>query len=64
MIGVVVVTHGQLAAEIAALPEVAVVEGFNVRHMTPTSLAEASGVADVPTLVTGDLSFISSKSFS
>jgi len=53
------VGHGQLAAEIAALPEVAVVEGFNVRHMTRASLAEASGVADVPTLVTGDLSFIS-----
>lgn len=53
------VGHGQLAAEVAALPEVAVVEGFNARHMTPASLAEASGVADVPTLVTGDLSFIS-----
>lgn len=53
------VGHGQLAAEIAALPEVVAVEGFNVRHMTAASLAEAAGAADVPSLVTGDLSFIS-----
>lgn len=53
------VGHGQLAAEIAALPEVVAVEGFNVRHMTAESLAEAAGVADVPSVVTGDLSFIS-----
>ncbi len=53
------VGHGQLAADIAALPEVVAVEGFNVRHMTAASLAEAAGTADVPSLVTGDLSFIS-----
>ena len=53
------VGHGQLAAEIAALPEVVAVEGFNVRHMTAASLTEAAGAADVPSLVTGDLSFIS-----
>lgn len=53
------VGHGQLSAEVAGLPEVISVEGFNVRHMTPTSLAEASGSADVPSLVAGDLSFIS-----
>ncbi len=53
------VGHGQLAADIAALPEVVAVEGFNVRHMTAASLAEAAGTADIPSLVTGDLSFIS-----
>lgn len=53
------VGHGQLAAVIAALPEVVAVEGFNVRHMTAASLTEAAGAADVPSLVTGDLSFIS-----
>ncbi|MDT3316781.1 TlyA family RNA methyltransferase [Microbacterium sp. KSW4-11] len=53
------VGHGQLAADIAALPEVVAVEGFNVRHMTAASLAKAAGTADVPSLVTGDLSFIS-----
>jgi len=53
------VGHGQLAAEIAADAEVIVVEGFNVRHMTPASLGEASGVAAAPEVITGDLSFIS-----
>jgi len=53
------VGHGQLAASIASDPGVIVVEGFNVRHMTPQSLVEASGVQDAPSVVTGDLSFIS-----
>ncbi len=53
------VGHGQLAPEIAALPGVTSVEGFNVRHMTPASLADASGVSEPPSVVTGDLSFIS-----
>ncbi|HWI31756.1 MAG TPA: TlyA family RNA methyltransferase [Microbacterium sp.] len=53
------VGHGQLAASIAADPGVVSLEGFNVRHMTAASLAEASGIAAAPTLVTGDLSFIS-----
>ncbi|MCR2814176.1 TlyA family RNA methyltransferase [Microbacterium sp. zg.Y1084] len=53
------VGHGQLAASVAADPGVRVVEGFNVRHMTAASLAEAAGVAGAPTVVTGDLSFIS-----
>ncbi|QIG41024.1 TlyA family RNA methyltransferase [Microbacterium sp. 4R-513] len=53
------VGHGQLAPTIAADPGVVSVEGFNVRFMTPESLAEASGVPDAPSLVTGDLSFIS-----
>ena len=53
------VGHGQLAAPIAADPGVISIEGFNVRHMTPESLAEASGVAAPPSVITGDLSFIS-----
>ncbi|MFT4230932.1 MAG: TlyA family RNA methyltransferase, partial [Microbacterium sp.] len=53
------VGHGQLAASIAADPAVACVEGFNVRYMTPGSLAAASGVTTAPSIVTGDLSFIS-----
>ncbi len=53
------VGHGQLAPGIAADEEVRPVEGFNVRHMTPSALAAASGVHDAPEIVTGDLSFIS-----
>ena len=40
-------------------PGVISIEGFNVRYMTPESLAEASGVAAAPSVITGDLSFIS-----
>lgn len=53
------VGHGQLAAAIAADPGVVSVEGFNVRHMTPESLAEATGEPAAPDLIVGDLSFIS-----
>lgn len=53
------VGHGQLAASVAVDPGVISIEGFNVRHMTPQSLAGASGVAAAPAVVTGDLSFIS-----
>lgn len=53
------VGHGQLAASIAADPRVIAVEGFNVRYMTPEILAEQSGVVAAPSVVTGDLSFIS-----
>jgi 23S rRNA (cytidine1920-2'-O)/16S rRNA (cytidine1409-2'-O)-methyltransferase len=53
------VGHGQLSPEIAADARVAVVEGFNVRNLTPESLAGASGVLESPDLVVGDLSFIS-----
>ncbi|MFB8147524.1 TlyA family RNA methyltransferase [Microbacterium sp. NPDC056003] len=53
------VGHGQLAAPVAADPGVISIEGFNVRHMTAESLAEASGVAALPSVITGDLSFIS-----
>lgn len=53
------VGHGQLDPGIAADADVIVVEGYNVRHMTPETLAAASGVDAAPTIVTGDLSFIS-----
>lgn len=53
------VGHGQLAASISADSGVISIEGFNVRHMTAASLAEASGIDDAPSVVTGDLSFIS-----
>lgn len=53
------VGHGQLAPTIAADEQVIAVEGFNVRYMTPDTLAEASGIAMPPRIVTGDLSFIS-----
>lgn len=53
------VGHDQLAPQIAGDPAVHAVEGFNVRHMTPESLAGATGVTTPPQLVTGDLSFIS-----
>jgi 23S rRNA (cytidine1920-2'-O)/16S rRNA (cytidine1409-2'-O)-methyltransferase len=53
------VGHGQLAPEIAGDPGVVAVEGFNVRYMDAASLAAATGVAERPDVVTGDLSFIS-----
>ena len=54
------VGHDQLAPQIAADPAVSAVEGFNVRYMTPASLADAvGGAVDAPSVVTGDLSFIS-----
>lgn len=53
------VGHGQLAASVADDPGVVSVEGFNVRHMTRESLAEATGIDAAPSVLTGDLSFIS-----
>jgi 23S rRNA (cytidine1920-2'-O)/16S rRNA (cytidine1409-2'-O)-methyltransferase len=53
------VGHGQLAASIAQDPQVHAVEGYNVRYMTPQNLVEASGVDAAPSVITGDLSFIS-----
>ncbi len=53
------VGHGQLAAAVARDPGVISIEGFNVRYMTPESLATASSVATAPSVITGDLSFIS-----
>ena len=53
------VGHDQLARVVAADDGVRTVEGYNVRHMTPESLAESSGIGERTTLITGDLSFIS-----
>jgi 23S rRNA (cytidine1920-2'-O)/16S rRNA (cytidine1409-2'-O)-methyltransferase len=53
------VGHGQLAPSILADAGVISVEGFNVRYMTRESLAAATGVPSPPSVVTGDLSFIS-----
>ena len=53
------VGHDQLAASVRADPGVVAVEGFNVRHMDAGVLAAATGEAERPELVVGDLSFIS-----
>jgi len=53
------VGHGQLVDEIRADSRVSVVEGSNARFLTTSVLAEQSGVDEIPTLVVGDLSFIS-----
>ncbi|WP_022878620.1 TlyA family RNA methyltransferase [Microbacterium sp. B19] len=53
------VGHGQLSPTVAADPGVVSVEGYNVRFMTAENLAAATGVAERPSVVTGDLSFIS-----
>lgn len=53
------VGHGQLAPLVAFDRGVISIEGFNVRYMTPESLAAASGIHAAPQIVTGDLSFIS-----
>ncbi|GGF35075.1 TlyA family RNA methyltransferase [Subtercola lobariae] len=53
------VGHGQLSPVVSADARVSVVEGYNLRFATPESLAEVSGIAEAPSLVVGDLSFIS-----
>lgn len=53
------VGHGQLSTVVSADPDVVSVEGYNVRFMTADSLATATGIAERPRVVTGDLSFIS-----
>lgn len=53
------VGHGQLAEPVRSDERVVVVEGFNARSMTAESLAAASGVSELPTLLVADLSFIS-----
>ncbi|HQX36698.1 MAG TPA: SAM-dependent methyltransferase, partial [Microbacteriaceae bacterium] len=42
------VGHEQLASEIRADDGVIAVEGYNVRYMTPETLAEVSGIAAAP----------------
>jgi 23S rRNA (cytidine1920-2'-O)/16S rRNA (cytidine1409-2'-O)-methyltransferase len=53
------VGHGQLAPRIRSDERVHVVEGFNAREMTASSLAAASRTDVVPDLVVADVSFIS-----
>lgn len=53
------VGHGQLSPAVAADAGVVSVEGYNVRFMTADSLAAETGIAERPSVVTGDLSFIS-----
>jgi 23S rRNA (cytidine1920-2'-O)/16S rRNA (cytidine1409-2'-O)-methyltransferase len=53
------VGHAQLVPSIRSDDRVTVVEGFNARFMTAEALATASGIAEPPTLVVADLSFIS-----
>lgn len=53
------VGHGQLSPLIEADPRVRLAEGFNARNMTRETLAGATGQPAQPTLVVGDLSFIS-----
>ena len=53
------VGHGQLVAELRDDPRVHVVEGCNARDLTAASLAEVTGLAESPSLVVADVSFIS-----
>ena len=53
------VGHGQLAPSSPDAPGLVLVEGCNVRHLDAATLAELTGVAERPTLVIADLSFIS-----
>ena len=53
------VGHDQISPDIAADQGVRVVEGMNVRFMTPEALTDATGIHAAPSIVTGDLSFIS-----
>ncbi|MFC6355973.1 TlyA family RNA methyltransferase [Luethyella okanaganae] len=53
------VGHGQFSPLLRSDERLVVVEGFNVRYMTPGALAAISGVGKRPALVVGDLSFIS-----
>lgn len=53
------VGHGQLAPQLAGAPGLILVEGCNVRHLDGAELARLTGVAEPPTLVVADLSFIS-----
>ena len=53
------VGHGQLACELRGAERLVLVEGCNVRNLDRASLAGATGVAEPPSLVTADLSFIS-----
>jgi len=53
------VGHGQLSVPVKGDPRVSNIEGVNARYLTAEQLRAASGVAESPDLVVGDLSFIS-----
>ncbi|MDR6167335.1 23S rRNA (cytidine1920-2'-O)/16S rRNA (cytidine1409-2'-O)-methyltransferase [Microbacterium paludicola] len=53
------VGHGQLSPAIAADDGVIVVEGFNVRDLSPEAVSGFAGGPFRPDIITGDLSFIS-----
>ncbi len=53
------VGHGQLAPELRDDARVRLVEGCNARDLTAERLASATGIAEAPSLVVADLSFIS-----
>lgn len=53
------VGHAQLAPSVRSDERVSVVEGVNARYLTAEELGERSGIRESPSLVVGDLSFIS-----
>lgn len=53
------VGHGQFAPELAGDARISLVEGCNARDLTPQQLAADTGIAEAPSLVVADLSFIS-----
>ncbi|MBC7591119.1 MAG: TlyA family RNA methyltransferase [Salinibacterium sp.] len=53
------VGHGQLVASVRMDSRVSAVEGSNARYMTGATLSSESGITETPSLVVGDLSFIS-----
>lgn len=53
------VGHDQMAPEIARDDRVCLIEGCNARYLTREQLREGTGVATPPSLIVGDLSFIS-----
>ncbi|WP_139417371.1 TlyA family RNA methyltransferase [Agromyces laixinhei] len=53
------VGHGQLAPQLADAAGLVLVEGCNVRNLDAARIAELTGVAERPSLVVADLSFIS-----
>ena len=53
------VGHGQLAEPVRSDPRVRNIEGVNARYLQPESLAGQVGTNEKPSLVVGDLSFIS-----
>ncbi|MBP1325941.1 23S rRNA (cytidine1920-2'-O)/16S rRNA (cytidine1409-2'-O)-methyltransferase [Leucobacter exalbidus] len=53
------VGHGQLAPELLDEPRIRLVEGRNARELDAENLAHDTGIAEPPTLVVADLSFIS-----